>query len=234
MLCVSTSAQAFRPYPICFGRSVSGRRWERGNCRVVQVHGGRWWRVAASGGSTLVARSICARAILRDVWTDGSDGAPGLPSPRATRRVTGVSGTGRSRALNWRWSTIRAVRSPPARLGEIRARGPNIMLGYWRDPDNRRREILRDGWLHTGDLATRGRSRSDLCSREARARSSRVAGYRIHPREIEEFVLANCSNPGSGRRPLQITRKPSEVRLALFFRTDRRTSRDRLPPSQTC
>jgi fatty-acyl-CoA synthase len=40
---------------------------------------------------------------------------------------------------------------PPGEVGELVARGPSIMLGYYRDPENTAR-IFRGGWHHTGDL----------------------------------------------------------------------------------
>ncbi|MDF3029807.1 MAG: long-chain-fatty-acid-CoA ligase [Moraxellaceae bacterium] len=40
---------------------------------------------------------------------------------------------------------------PPGTIGEVCARGPNVMRGYWKmEPQTR--ETLRNGWLHTGDL----------------------------------------------------------------------------------
>jgi long-chain acyl-CoA synthetase len=37
--------------------------------------------------------------------------------------------------------------------GELLARGPNIMLGYWKNPEATAAMIDGDGWLHTGDVA---------------------------------------------------------------------------------
>jgi long-chain acyl-CoA synthetase len=41
----------------------------------------------------------------------------------------------------------------PGEIGEIIARGPNVMLGYWRMPEATAAAIV-DGWMYTGDLAT--------------------------------------------------------------------------------
>jgi acyl-CoA synthetase (AMP-forming)/AMP-acid ligase II len=41
----------------------------------------------------------------------------------------------------------------PGQSGEVIGRGKNVMKGYWKAPEATA-EAIRDGWLHTGDLAT--------------------------------------------------------------------------------
>jgi long-chain acyl-CoA synthetase len=41
----------------------------------------------------------------------------------------------------------------PGEVGEIVMRGPNVMRGYWRQPEASA-AALRDGWMHSGDMAT--------------------------------------------------------------------------------
>ncbi|MGK3430162.1 hypothetical protein ACSLO7_31540, partial [Klebsiella pneumoniae] len=40
----------------------------------------------------------------------------------------------------------------PGQPGELCIKGPQVMLGYWQRPDATD-EIIKDGWLHTGDIA---------------------------------------------------------------------------------
>ncbi len=41
---------------------------------------------------------------------------------------------------------------PTGEIGEVVARGDNVMLGYWNQPDETA-AVIRDGWMHTGDMA---------------------------------------------------------------------------------
>jgi acyl-CoA synthetase (AMP-forming)/AMP-acid ligase II len=73
-------------------------------------------------------------------------------------------------------------------VGEIVAKGDNIMLGYLNDPEANRL-ALRDGWLHTGDIAKKDKDGYIyLVAREKEI--IKVGGKRISPKEIEEVIVS--------------------------------------------
>jgi len=74
----------------------------------------------------------------------------------------------------------------PGETGEIIARGKNVMSGYFDDPEETAK-ALRNGWLHTGDLATIDEDGYIyLTAREKEI--IKVGGKRVSPKEIEAVI----------------------------------------------
>ena len=74
-------------------------------------------------------------------------------------------------------------------LGEVLARGPQIMDGYLGRPDETA-ATLKDGWLHTGDI---GRIDADgyLFIEDRKKDMAIVGGYNVYPREVDEALAAH-------------------------------------------
>lgn len=73
-------------------------------------------------------------------------------------------------------------------VGEIVAKGDNIMIGYFNDPEGNK-QTLRNGWLHTGDMAKKDEDGFIyLVAREKEI--IKVGGKRISPKEIEEVIVS--------------------------------------------
>ena len=76
---------------------------------------------------------------------------------------------------------------PVGEKGELCTRGYSVMLGYWND-DARTVEAVRDGWMHTGDLATI--DAEGYCNIVGRVKDMVIrGGENVYPREIEEFLF---------------------------------------------
>ncbi|MBS0203749.1 MAG: acyl--CoA ligase [Planctomycetes bacterium] len=104
--------------------------------------------------------------------------------------------------------------------GEIRARGPNIMLGYWGDP-KRTSEVIRDGWLYTGDLGEVDSS-GWIYHRGRLNALIKIAGYRIHPSDLENFIIR--SFPVQQAVVVPVEQAELGTRLALFVRAQAGTT----------
>ncbi|MBD3169880.1 MAG: AMP-binding protein [candidate division Zixibacteria bacterium] len=75
----------------------------------------------------------------------------------------------------------------PGDVGEIVARGDNIMMGYWQNPSETKM-VLKEGSLYTGDLATVDEDGFIyIVSRQSDMIKS--GAHRISPKEIEELIM---------------------------------------------
>jgi len=78
---------------------------------------------------------------------------------------------------------------PVGERGELCTRGYAVMQGYWGD-DERTREAIRDGWMHTGDLATL--DAEGFCNIVGRVKDMVIrGGENVYPREVEEFLFGH-------------------------------------------
>jgi long-chain acyl-CoA synthetase len=77
---------------------------------------------------------------------------------------------------------------PVGEPGEVIARGPQIMLGYWQRPEETAK-TLKDGWLHTGDVATMDAD-GYLTIVDRTHDMIIVSGFNVYPNEIEEQIAA--------------------------------------------
>ena len=108
----------------------------------------------------------CGPIICYEDWTRFKPGSCGKAAPRMD---------------------VRVLSSDPENIvGEIVCKGPNVMLGYYKNNEATEAVIDKDGWLHTGDLALmdaegnitiKGRSKNLLLS---------ASGQNIYPEEIED------------------------------------------------
>ena len=74
-------------------------------------------------------------------------------------------------------------------VGEITVRGPQVMQGYWQQPEETAL-VLRDGWLHTGDLGWM--DEEGYTHITDRLKDMIIsAGEKVYPREIEELLYTH-------------------------------------------
>ena len=108
----------------------------------------------------------CGPIICYEDWKDFKPGSCGKAVPRMQVKILSPD--------------------PLNIVGEVVCKGPNVMLGYYKNEEATKEVIDEDGWLHTGDLALmdeegniyiKGRSKNLLLS---------ASGQNIYPEEIED------------------------------------------------
>ncbi|NVN87423.1 MAG: AMP-binding protein [Rhodopseudomonas sp.] len=137
--------------------------------------GQRFVQIYGQGESPMTITS------LRREWHGRSD------HPRYLERLASV-GTAQS-VVSVRITDADGKPLPTGETGEIEAKGPTVMLGYWNNP-TANAETLKDGWLRTGDV---GRLDEDgFLTLSDRSKDVIISGgTNIYPREVEEALLTH-------------------------------------------
>lgn len=108
---------------------------------------------------------------------DNRPGSIGLPLPRTAIEIIDPAD--------------KQTPVPPGGRGELCARGPQIMKGYWNRPEETA-EVLRDGRLYTGDVAVM--DEDGYFSIVDRIKDMIITnGYNVYPRNVEEAIYLHPS-----------------------------------------
>ncbi len=77
--------------------------------------------------------------------------------------------------------------------GEIQARGRNLTIGYYKNPEATAAAFTQDGWFRTGDLGVMDEKGNIFIRGRIKSMILNSSGQNIYPEEVEA-VLSNCPN----------------------------------------
>ncbi|WP_370277929.1 AMP-binding protein [Pontibacterium sp.] len=78
----------------------------------------------------------------------------------------------------------------PGEVGEICVRGPQVMAGYWQQPELTRAVLQDDGWFLTGDMGTLSEEGYiEVIDRKSEV--IRTAGFDVYPSELENVIACH-------------------------------------------
>jgi long-chain acyl-CoA synthetase len=154
----------------------------------------KWSNLKASIGGGMAVQQLVAERWFKATGTPIiecyglSETSPGLTANRED--ITEWTGT-----IGFPFpSTDIAIRDednndlPSGERGEICARGPQVMVGYWQRPDETAKVMTADGFFRTGDIGVMDeQGRVTIVDRKKDMIS--VSGLKVFPNEVEEVAM---------------------------------------------
>ena len=145
-----------------------------GGMAVQRAVAERW---KATTGCTLVEAygltETSPAACINPMDIPAYNGSIGLPVPSTDAMIRGEDG----QALGFE------------QVGELCIRGPQVMAGYWKRPEETAKAIDADGWLLTGDMA-RMDDKGFVYIVDRKKDMILVSGFNVYPNEVEDVLAA--------------------------------------------
>jgi len=76
--------------------------------------------------------------------------------------------------------------------GEIQAKGPNICMGYFNNPEANSMLFTEDGWMHTGDLGIFDKEGNLYIKGRSKSMILTANGQNVYPEELEAIINAQA------------------------------------------
>jgi long-chain acyl-CoA synthetase len=153
-------------------------------------------RVCAVGGQTMPVAKMAewehrSRAPLLEIWGMTELGGAGTSNCSYMPNVHGSIGF----ALPGLEARVAALGDPGVTVpdgepGELMVRGPLVMLGYYGNEPATRAAIEPDGWMHTGDIATRD-DEGHYFIVDRKKDLIITGGFNVYPAEMERVVASH-------------------------------------------
>ncbi len=117
--------------------------------------------------------------------------------------------------------------APAGKAGELWVHGPNVMQGYFEDPKATAEAITPDGWLRTGDLATR--DADGLVRIVGRIKDMIIrGGENVYPAEVEDALRAHAAVRDAAVFGVPSERYGEEVAAAVVLRPNETATAEEL------
>jgi len=123
---------------------------------------------------------------------------------------------------------IKIIDSNDEGVGEIAAKGPNVMPGYYKKPEETKKVFTPDGWFLTGDLGYLDKDGYLYITGRAKSVIVTKGGKNIYPEEvegvlsqspyIEEILVLQGVNPKTGTEEIQAIVYPNYDNVDKYFK----------------
>jgi len=109
--------------------------------------------------------------------------------------------------------------------GELCIRGPQVMKGYWQQPEETAKSLTTDGWFHTGDVAV---IQDDGYARivDRKKDMINVSGFNVYPNEIEDVIASHPDVLEVAAVGVPDVKSGEAVKVFVVSRSGRLTSKD--------